>query len=71
MSSDLRTLKREMEKAGVKFVKENEPGTWPRVGTILARSSDGEWIAVGPSGVDPDLRLALQRVLDAVASNRL
>jgi len=68
---DLRSLRRELEEAGIQFVRENEPGVGPRIGVILARSSDDQWIAIGPSDVGPDVREVIQQVLEAVAQGRI
>lgn len=70
-TDELRSLRREFEKADIEFVKEDQRGAGARVGIILARSSDDAWIAIGPSEVDADTRSAIQEVLEAVARGQI
>ena len=68
----MRSLRREFEGAGIQFVRENEPGkVGPRIGAILARSTDDEWIAIGDASADSDIRELLRQILDAIALGQL
>ena len=70
-TEELRSLKRQYEDAGIRFVREVEPGSGPRVGGILARSKDDVWIAIGDANVDSDLRDILTKILDAISQGHI
>ena len=70
-AQELEKARKVFEEAGIQFVREVEPGSGPRFGTLLTSAKDQKgdvWVAIGPGSIDPDVRASLREVLQWVAN---